>query len=380
LSSSSNGTERRDLASKRLLHVFATFSAAGPQVRTIELIRAFGPRFDHAVLAMDGCYDACGLLPSDSRLRRIPPPPKAGTARTSWRLRRVIAQERPDLLLTYNWGALDAGLAARTLPGSRWIHHEDGFRPDESSGLKPHRNFYRRLILPGADRVVVISENLRRIALERWKLPPAKVAFIPNGIDVEAFAARGGNHAMQAMRRELGIPLEAVVVGSVGHLRREKNFSRLLRAFQAARIPDAHLLLLGEGPEGEGLKHQAEQAGIAPRVHFAGYRSDPLPAYRAMDLFALSSDTEQMPIALLEAMACGLPVAATDVGDVSAMLPGEQAQFVVPTADEEGLGAALARLGGDRDLRSRLGQRNHARVRERYTRNSMLAAYEELWS
>ena len=107
-----------------------------------------------------------------------------------------------------------------------------------------------------------------------------------------------------------------------------KNFARLLEACAAA--PDVHVLVVGDGEDRPALERRAAAPDLAGRVHFAGYQADPAPFYRAMDLFALSSDSEQMPLCLVEAMASGLPVAATDVGDVRAMLPAEQAPFLVP--------------------------------------------------
>src|SRR5688500_14891984 len=94
-----------------LLHVFSTFVPAGPQVRTVQLIAAFGDRFRHSIVAMDGRTQARELLPAGSSVRFLPAPPKAGSLRTALRLRKLLLAERPDLLLTYNFGAIDALLA-----------------------------------------------------------------------------------------------------------------------------------------------------------------------------------------------------------------------------------------------------------------------------
>ena len=137
--------------------------------------------------------------------------------------------------------------------------------------------------------------------------------------------------------------------------------------------------MLGDGPERPALE---ELAGRTPslygRVHFAGHQSDPVPYYRAMDLFALSSDTEQMPVALLEAMACALPVVATDVGDVRAMLPEAQGEFVLPLEEHETawpMAEKLTELLKDAPARAEFGAANRARVAERFTFEAMLAAY-----
>jgi glycosyltransferase involved in cell wall biosynthesis len=232
----------------------------------------------------------------------------------------------------------------------------------------------RRLLLPGTRAVIVPSFRLETIAHELWRLAPELVRRIPNGIRLDDFPARDGNPRRRA---ELGIPREAVVIGYVGHLRAEKNPVRLVRAL--ADVP-AHLLMLGDGPERAAVEQTARELGLAARVHLAGHRAAPQDDYRAMDVFALSSDTEQMPVALLEAMASALPVAATDVGDVRRILPEEQGELVVSVASAPGaLANALARLATDPALRTRLGSANRAHVEREFTFERMVAAYREVY-
>ena len=357
-----------------LLHVFSTFVAAGPQVRTVGLIERFGDAFRHTLVAMDGRVDAAELLPPGA-LEVVEPPPRAGSLKTLPAMRKRIRAVAPDAVLTYNFGAMDAALAARTL-GLPLVHHEDGFLPDEADRQLKRRGMYRRVALSGARAVVVISENLQRIALEQWRLRPALVHFIPNGIDVRRFEPRDGNPALRA---ELGLPADALVVGAVGHLRVEKNLPRLIEALALCADERLHLLALGDGPERGAIEAAAEAHGLRGRVHLVGHRADPRPYYRAMDVFASASDTEQMPISLLEAMASALPAAATDVGDVRAMLPEEQRHLVTPT-EAPALAAALGTLAGDPGLRAELGRANRARAEERFDRDAMTRTYQELYA
>ncbi len=364
-----------------LLHFFATFVPAGPQVRTAKLLAGFGSRYRHTIVAMDGQTEGRELLDPALDWRFVEAPPRAGSLMTTARTRAMIRREAPDLVLTYNWGAIDAAVAARSLGlGPRLVHHEDGFRPDEAQAPKLRRSLARRLALSGIARVVVISKNLERVSSEHWKLAPGKVLFIPNGIDVESFEEADGNPALRA---ELGIGEGALVLGAVGHLREEKNLARLLRA--AAALPEelgAHVLLVGDGPEREALEQEARRLGIAPRVHFAGYQGDPRAHFRAMDVFCLTSNTEQMPMALLEAMASSLPAVGTDVGDVGVMVcRGED--FVVPLGEEgvcvRALTDRLARLARDRELRVQLGRENRERTIRSYSTTEMVRAYLEVY-
>jgi len=361
-----------------LFHACPTFIPAGSETRTAGLINAFGDEFRHTIVVMDGRMDARALL-SGAQVDFPPTPKKAGTLATVPRMRALLKSAAPDLVLTYNFGAFDTLLAARSL-GLPVIHHEDGFHPDEAGGFKRRRVWLRRAFLPGTFRVVVISELLKKVALEVWRLAPRKLEFIPNGIEAEGFPARDGN---AELRRELGIPERAVVVGTVGHMRPEKNVPRLLTAI-GRLVPglDIHVVVLGDGQERERIAALAAAPPLAGRVHLVGYQGDPRPYYRMMDVFALTSDTEQMPISLLEAMACGLPVVATNVGDVRAMLPGEQAAFLALPGGEpcvEALATGFRRLAEDPELRARLGAKNLGRVRTLYSKEGMLRAYGKLY-
>jgi glycosyltransferase involved in cell wall biosynthesis len=363
-----------------LLHVFSNFVPSGPELRTVELIAAFGGEFRHSIVSMDGRTGAAERLPAGAPVRLLDNPPKAGSWKTASRLREILRRESPDLVLTYSWGAIDAIIAAATLGYRRVIHHEEGFNSDEADSFKKRRIFARRLLLPRAHRVVVPSERLERIATGLWRLHPERVRRIPNGIHLDDYPPADGN---PELRQELGIPAAAPVVGSCGHLRPVKNYLRLLDAAAAVDPRQGlHVLLVGEGEERAALEARAARPDLAGRVHLVGYQADPAPYYRAMDLFALTSDSEQMPVCLLEAMASCLPVVATDVGDVRAMLPPGQADLLVPLAGE-GTAARLARhfeaTLADGALSRRLGLANRRRVAESYAFETMCTAYRGLY-
>jgi glycosyltransferase involved in cell wall biosynthesis len=367
-----------------LLHVFPSFVPAGTEMRTVNLIAGFDGELRHSILSLDGRTTAAGRLPPGAPVRLLPSFPKAGSMVTTARLRSLLRREAPDLVLTYNWGAFDMLLAAHSLGIRRVIHHEDGFDADEAHSFKRRRILARRVALLGVPRVVVPSSGLRDIATRLWKVPEERVLLIRNGIRLDAYTPAGGHPDRDpTVRRELGIPAGALVIGTVGHLRAEKNFVRLLDAC-AALDPalGVHVLIVGEGAQRAALEARAARPDLAGRVHLAGYSPDPPRFYRAMDLFALSSDTEQMPVCVLEAMGSGLAVASTDVGDVRAVLPPEQAPFLVPLdgpATAAGLSRALGALARDPEARRRLGQLNRRRVEESFSFADMLAAYRRVY-
>jgi len=367
-----------------LLHVFSTFDPGGPQVRTVRLAEALGDGFRHTFVALDGRTGARELLPEGLAARVLDAPRKGTLSVVRW-TRQVLAEERPDLLLTYNWGAIEVVLGSR---GSAYpvLHHEDGFLPEESRRLLRRRTWTRRLLLPRVQGVVVPSHRLHTIAQETWRLDAAKVHLVPNGVHTADFAPRPQESA--ELRASLGIPADAPVVGSVGHLRPEKNPVRLVEAFARAGVAAAHLLVLGDGSERARVEEAVRRHGLEARVHLAGHRRDTVPSYGAMDVFCISSDTEQMPVALLEAMASGLAVASTDVGDVHRMLPGAQAPWVAGdvagTPDDvdgatEALAGSLRGLLQDGETRTRLGAANREHVARHYAFEGMVDAYRALY-
>ena len=349
-----------------LLHAFPSFEVGGAQVRLATLANRFGPRFRHAIVAMDGNTAARARL--DPSLDVTFPTlvtrrgDTLGNVRTIWRLLRAL---RPSLLVTSNWGTMEWAIANRagTVPH---LHTEDGFGPDERTRQLPRRVWTRRAALAGRT-VVVPSRTLARIATTIWRLPATRVRYVPNGIDLDRFT-----------------PVAAPVptpplIATVAVLRAEKNVARLLHALALLPPRSARLLVIGDGPERPALQALAKTLGIAAEVEWAGYIHDPAPLLQTVDIFALSSDTEQMPLSLLEAMAAGLPAACTDVGDVSAILPPEQRPFVVPP-DATALANALHALATNEPLRRALGAANRARAVAEFDQRAMFDAWERLYS
>ncbi len=355
-----------------LLHCFSTFDPGGPQVRFALLASHLRSKYRHAVMALDGKTGAAPLIDAGVEWEFR----TAGARPGPLEFARLIRRLRPDLVQTYNWGAIDAAagcVLARVCP---LLHTEDGFGADEAEGPKTRRVLARRLVLPFARRVVVPSLTLERIALERYGLPRRKVERIPNGVDCLKF--RPGRN--DALRRELGVAAGELVVGTVGHLRAEKDYAFLLRAFAEARLPAGRLVIAGEGPERERLKKTAGELGLSGRVLFPGV-VEPAPWYRMFDLFVMSSMTEQMPLALLEAMATGLPALCTDAGDSAWMLDSPDLPAIVRRGDFGGYVEALRLWAADEGLRQEAGARNRARCEREFSLERMVerwrAVYEE---
>lgn len=359
----------------RILHLHSTFSLGGKEARAVRLMNAFGDAAHHAVVsAMPGRLSARDAIdrgisvdfPGDA-------PPLAGPPNPHRLLRLARYMRRFDLVLTYNWGAFDGVMARRLFGGPPLVHHEDGFNEDEAERLDPKRNLYRRWGLPAAFRLVVPSQRLERIAFDAWRRPAARVVRIPNGIPVGRFGEPDA-FAIPGLRHGAG----RLVIGTVAGLRRVKNLPRLVRAV-AASGADADLVIVGEGPEGQEVGREAAARGIADRLFLPGFVADPARYIGLFDMFALSSDSEQFPISLLEAMAAALPVVATAVGDIPNMVSEANLPFIVAPDDEAAFAAALRTLADRPDLRRAIGRANRARAEAEYEERAMIARYARLY-
>jgi L-malate glycosyltransferase len=359
-----------------LLHVFGTFDHGGAEGRTIRLIAQLGRGLKHRLLV--GEPTAMGARPACETLGNVTFDDVASTVVLGRpglsRLRELAKSMRGyDLILTYGWGGMDAVAAHRMFSRSfglaSLIHHEDGF--SEKDG--PLRAQYRHFALQTCHTLVVPSRTLEKIALSRWKVPQGRILRIPNGVDVRAcqdIAKRRDFPGLEAERR--------FVVGTVAGLRPEKNLPRLVRAVSNAG-PNIVLAIAGEGGERAAIVAEAERCKISDRVLLPGFLAEPHRYFGSFGLFAMASDTEQYPIALAEAMAAGLAIVSTDVGDIAEMVSSPNRSLLVPSADEVGLAAAINELANDKALRQRVGRANAEKAASQFGESAMIASFRDLY-
>jgi glycosyltransferase involved in cell wall biosynthesis len=359
-----------------LLHVFPTLAVGGQQTRFAVIANELGRAFRHQLVSLDGRTAAVPLLHRDLDYALLPAP--ARHANPIERLRGILAANAragTDLLITYNWGAIEWAIVNRLRLRRPHIHLEDGFGSDETDRQKARRVLTRRLTL-SRSIVVVPSRNLVEIARTYWRLDPTRVVYIPNGIDASRFDCMPTSGAPFFERR-----VGECIIGSFSPLRPEKNLGRLLRAFArvvATSSLPIRLVICGEGPEGPILSDLAQGLGVRELVTFAGHVPKPELVMGAFDLFVMTSDTEQMPYAVLEAMAARLPVVATAVGDIATMVGEENRPFIVARDNQGRLEAALEQLCRDQGLRRRLGQANRVRVEQSFAIAPMADAFRRI--
>lgn len=365
----------------RFLHLHSSFNPGGKELRAAKLIGAFGPGIEHTIVSgVPGALDAASAIDPAMRVSYPEDFPSLTGRPSRSRLRKVAEAMRGfDLVLTYNWGAMDAVMAhrlfAKRLGLPPLVHHEDGFNQDETYGLKRSRNWFRRLALPTVAALVVPSQLLERIALTVWRQPSSRVRRIANGIPLSDYNHPASADALPGLIKQPG----ELWLGTLAGLRAVKNLPRLVRAF-AALPPAWKLVIVGEGPEREAIAAQAAALGLADRVLLPGFATDPGKVTALFDLYALSSDSEQFPISVVEAMAAGIAVVSPAVGDISAMVTGENQRWIVAAGDDAALAAALADAAGNTPARSAIGAANRAKALAEYGEEAMIAAYRKTYA
>jgi glycosyltransferase involved in cell wall biosynthesis len=338
----------------------------------IELVRR---GFPSSVVALDGggeheeALRAAGVDLHVLDGRRLFDP------RFHWRLARILRRTRTRVLHTHHFAPLLHSYLAQRLAGvRRRVHTEHAFEY-----LQGRTDLQRALrgLARGCAAFVVVGERMPAFYTTTVGLSSARLRVIPNGIDPEVFAPAGDR---TGGRHRQSLP-DGLLVGALGRLASEKNIALLIRAFARvlAVCPASSLVLIGDGIERPRLEALAVALGIADRVCFLGWRADAALLLPLLDVYAITSDTEALPLAVLEAMAAGLPVVATSVGDLPDVLDHGRCGLLVRPGDEEALAAALRTLASDADARRRLGGAGRQRVLQRYSQRAMVERYLEAY-
>lgn len=345
-------------------------------IRISYLINHFGRQAKHTLFATNGAYDCLSRL-SDGVDVTTPEIRVEGNILSRLRTySRFLKDLKPDLLLTYNWGSTEWALANSFSPKIRHFHLESGFGPEEAHTTMKRRDMFRRLALRNIEGIVVPSQTLVKICRENWHIPENKINYIPNGVDCDKYAVAPKDGIITGFTRTEG----DVIIGTMTPLRPEKNLPRLIHAFAAvATNSPARLIIMGEGGERDRLEKLIAELGCTNKIFLPGHIEEPALALGLLDIYAISSDTEQMPNAVNQAMAAGLPIVGLDVGDVKHIVSAGNKMHIAPAGDDEAFTKRLDALVKDENLREEIGAENAVHVRETYDQSKMFEAYAGVW-
>lgn len=284
-----------------------------------------------------------------------------------------LRQWRPDVLHTHSGSWFPAAIAGRLL-GIPVLHVEHGRYPNEPWWTR----WADRLAARFTSRIVVVSDLLRHEMQARLGTPSLP-ELIQNGVHLPPALNEDGR---AELRRRLGLDPHIPVVGTVGRLVPVKEHALLLRSMAAVRtrIPDATVVIVGDGPLRSDLELAMAAPALAGGVLLTGARADAAELAAAFDVYVSSSSTEGTPLAVLEAMAAGTAVVATEVGGLGDLLERGSAGVLVPSGDCDALTLAIVNLLSDETRRTALGKAGRSRIERDYSIDACAQRYAALYS
>jgi len=356
----------------RVIHVVYSFATGGLEKGIATVVRHAAPDFEHLIVCLDRSGETARLLPLGTRVIELRKPP-GNSIKFLWRFAQILKPLQPAIIHARNWGGTDGILAARLAGIRTTIQGEHGWEIDDAAGLNRKRLIFRRLIEGWVREYTCVSRHLAH-----WLTDVVKarrpVTQIYNGIDTNAFAP--DKAVWHQLRAEFGISESTCVIGIVGRLDPIKDHATLFQAFAAlhSRHSETRLLVIGDGPERTRLE---ALAGVG--VQFLGNRLDVAAVLQALDVFVLPSLNEGISNTILEAMATGLPVVATNVGGNPELVQDGVTGILIPSSDAPALSAGLLNYVTNPALRQAHGQQGRARAVQHFSIASMVTGYEAVY-
>jgi glycosyltransferase involved in cell wall biosynthesis len=367
-----------DLVSKRVLYLITELNPGGAQVVLFRLLSRLDLcKYDPQVVCF---YNGNSFIADNIRNLGIPVTDigfsKPWKFIRLWRLWMKLKGERPIIL--HCW-LFHANLVGRLLGYCLKVPVIITSRRNVVL-IGKFREQLKCLTRKMDDAIIAVCDLARNAEIEGTKVNPEKVITIYNGIDVNNFEIIPFKAKMNSCFGGGENP-ESIILGSVGRLCAQKGFIFLINALDllVEENPYIKLIIVGEGKMRSTIENHVQKLGLSENVQFLGYQNNILEILRSMDIFVLPSLWEGMPNAILEAMAAGLPVVATNVGGTPEVVVDGETGFLVPPRDPEALANAIQRLIDDPELRKKFGQAGRERVERHFTIQETVRKTEELY-
>lgn len=362
----------------RVVRIISRLNLGGPAQHVLHL--GAGLRGDYPTLLVTGCVDQGEVevdTPEGVDVHRIPQLGRRilpfDDFIAFWKVYRLLRSVRPEVVHTHTAKAGALGRVAAWLARVPVrVHTFHGHTFHGYFGPFATRVFLaiERALARLTTRIVVLSESQARDIVHSYRIcDRAQVAIIPLGLDLERFRPHRANGGRASFRRELGVRDGVPVVTTVGRLVPIKNHDLFIDAAASLvrRGVEAMFVIVGGGPEEPRLRARVEELGLSRHVRVLGWRTDLERIYAGTDVVVLSSRNEGTPVALIEALAAGRAVVATDVGGVRDVLAGGYLGQIVPPDQPEALARAVPRFLADPDARAEFGRRGERSAIRTYT-------------
>ncbi len=363
-----------------IAHAMHRLYVAGAEVLAADLARKLKGQFRFVFLCLDEIGPLGQQLASEGlAVMGLDRKPGIDWALAK-RLRRAIRTHHVDLIHAHQYtpffyASLSRGLGTRP----RILFTEHGRHYPDYRRIK--RVMANKFLLRADDRVTSVGQFVKQVLIDHEGLPGDRIQVAYNGIDARRFETAVTDQTRTAVRQELAVRSDQLVVLQVARLHPIKDHATAVRALALAvrEVPDALLVLVGDGQQREAIQTLGRQLGVAEHLRLLGVRQDIPRLMAASDMFVLSSLSEGVSVTLLEAMAAGLPIAATDVGGNSEIVVHQETGLLSPRRDEQALARHLVTLLKNAALRRQMGQAGRDRVNRRFTQEQMHQAYTQIY-
>jgi glycosyltransferase involved in cell wall biosynthesis len=349
----------------RILIVIDGFNIGGAERTTLGLIPRLRRDGHHVAVFSTGAEgglfgafrEACDRVESHPKKRKF-------DVRLVRLLRETIRDDKPDVIVSVLFYAdVISGFAAGRgpIPLVSWQHVPPA--QDMWNNRFYHRIAYR-VVLPRFRRIICCADCIRDELRGLFGVDRGRMDLVYNGVDLERFVAPAGPPSSDAKEFRIGM---------VARFGPEKGQTHAIRGFAQARetLSDSRLILVGDGPTRGAMEKLARSLGVADRIDFLGMRDDVPRLYPTFDLVALTSECEAFPVSLLEAMACGRPVLASDLPGVREAVEAGETADLVPVGDARAIAAAFAALARDPERRARMGRAGRLRVERSFVQERL---------
>jgi glycosyltransferase involved in cell wall biosynthesis len=358
----------------RVMQITWSLVAGGSEVYALKLASNLDARrFESLMCAMD----QGGKLECEIDRLGIPRFIMARKPGIDWRmmfkLRRLFRQNKVDVIHTHHFNQLFYSALAAKLSGVRIIHTEHDIAQYKEN---PRLRKLLKICSMFCDRIVAVGVEVEAYLRDEIGITPQKLCVARAGVEVTPADAR------VEMRRELGLSGEERVAAIVARLSPEKNHALLVSAFAEVvkKMPQAKLMIVGEGPEHAAIRQEIARLGLGDHVKMLGVRRDVPQILSACDAFVLSSNREGLPIAVLEAMAASKPVVATNVGDLNLLVKNDQTGQLVPPHDAMKLAEGLCKVLGDAAAAGQMGKAGRELVAREFSLDAMIKTHEAMYA
>lgn len=285
---------------------------------------------------------------------------------------KILQKEAPDVVHLRNWPTMVEGFVAAKLARVRSIIYSEHGRHFESVWQnKTTKTLIIRFILQRVSSCICVSSRVATEMKELYKLTRG-IEVIRNGVDMCRFSP------LSPEKKKIGLGRK-IVIGSVGRLEKGKKFDELIVDF-LRNFKNGNLIIVGDGPERAYLENVIKDNGGRSRIRLAGNRDDVPYMLNSFDIFVLPSESEGLSNAVMEAMSCGIPIVAYDVGGTSEMVVNSKGGFLVNIGDRQGFINAITTIINDIQLMESMAKFNRQRIEEFFSINKMVSHYVSIYT